>query len=101
MAPRGSASRLRRAAMSRCTLRRIFTVLVYAGVAMFLYPYVTGRLSSGLIFLVGGIGIAVLAGVLRCVCIEGDCAEREARASIESTPPPSSGSHHPHAPSHP
>ena len=75
--------------MSRCTLRRIFTVLIYAGVAMFLYPYLTGRLSSGLVFLVAGIGIAVLAGILRCVCIEGDCAEREAKVSIESAIPPS------------
>ena len=75
--------------MSRCTLRRIFTVLIYAGVGLFLYPYLTGRLSSGILYLVAGIGIAVLAGILRCVCIEGDCAEREARASIESTMPPS------------
>jgi len=82
--------------MSRCTLRRIFTALIYAGVALFLYPYLTGRLSSGLIFLVAGIAIAVLAGILRCVCIEGDCAEREARASIESTLPPSG----PHEASH-
>ena len=87
--------------MSRCTLRRIFTVLIYAGVAMFLYPYLTGRLSSGMIFLVSGICIAVLAGILRCVCIEGDCAEHEARAAIESTPPPSSNSQPPHAPLHP
>jgi len=75
--------------MSRCTLRRIFTVLIYAGVGLFLYPYLTGRLSSGILYLVVGIGIAVGAGILRCVCIEGDCAEREARASIESTMPPS------------
>jgi hypothetical protein len=86
--------------MSRCMLRRIFTILVYAGVAMFLYPYVTGRLSSGLIFLVAGIAVAVLAGILRCVCVEGDCAEREARASIE-TAQPAPTNHHPHAPSHP
>ena len=38
----------RRHAMSRCTLRNIFTVLIYAGVAIFLYPYLTGRLSSGI-----------------------------------------------------
>ena len=45
--------------MSRCTLRNIFTVLIYAGVAIFLYPYVTGHLSNALIFLVTGIGLAV------------------------------------------
>lgn len=85
--------------MSRCTLRRIFTILIYAGVAMFLYPYLTGRLSSGMIFLVVGIAIAVLAGILRCVCIEGDCAEREARASLESASSPSAR-RTPHASSH-
>ena len=85
--------------MSRCTVRRVFTVLIYAGVAMFLYPYLTGRLSSGLFFLVAGIGIAVLAGILRCVCVEGDCAEREAQASIDSVPP-ATGNQTPHAPSH-
>jgi hypothetical protein len=61
--------------MSRCTLRNIFTVLIYAGVAIFLYPYFTGRLSSGIIFLVAGIGLAVLCGILRCACIEGDCPD--------------------------
>jgi hypothetical protein len=85
--------------MSRCTLRRIFTVLIYAGVAMFLYPYLTGRLSSGIVFLVAGIGIAVLAGILRCVCVEGDCIEKEAQASIEAAPPVAGKP--PHAPSHP
>jgi hypothetical protein len=84
--------------MSRCTLRYIFTVLIYAGVAMFLYPYLSGRLSSGLIFLVAGIGLAVLAGILRAVCVEGDCPDREARAALESKPPlPSSHSR----PTHP
>lgn len=85
--------------MSRCTLRNIFTVLIYAGVALFLYPYLTGRLSSGLIFLVGGIGLAVVCGVLRCVCIEGDCADREYDAAKHATEhhPKST---HPHAPSH-
>jgi drug/metabolite transporter (DMT)-like permease len=61
--------------MSRCTLRYIFTVLIYAGVAIFLWPYVTGHISTGLIFLVGGIGLAVVAGILRACYTEGDCAE--------------------------
>jgi hypothetical protein len=66
----------RRNAMSRCTLRNIFTVLIYAGVGVFLYPYITGRLSSGIFFLVAGIGLAVLSSILRCACIEGDCSDR-------------------------
>ncbi len=85
--------------MSRCTLRYIFTVLIYAGVALFLYPYLTGRLSSGLIFLVAGIGLAVLAGIMRAVCVEGDCPDREAAAALESKPPEPQS--HPRAPSHP
>jgi hypothetical protein len=62
--------------MSRCTLRNIFTVLIYAGVAIFLYPYLTGHFSSAAIYLVVGIGLALLCGILRCVCIEGDCPDR-------------------------
>jgi hypothetical protein len=62
--------------MSRCTLRNIFTVLIYFGVALFLYPYITGRLSSGIFYLVAGICLAVLCGILRCACIEGDCPDR-------------------------
>ncbi|MGD0796824.1 MAG: hypothetical protein ABR910_03785 [Acidobacteriaceae bacterium] len=61
--------------MSRCTLRYIFTILIYAGVAIFLWPYFTGHISTGLIFLVGGIGLAVLSGILRCCLMEGDCTE--------------------------
>ncbi len=62
--------------MSRCTLRQIFTVLIYAGVAIFLYPYLTGHFSNAILYLVAGIGLAVLCGILRCVCIEGDCPDR-------------------------
>ncbi len=63
--------------MSRCTLRSIFTVLLYAGVGIFLYPYFTGHFSHAILFLVAGIGLAVLCGVLRCCFEEGDCAGRE------------------------
>jgi hypothetical protein len=61
--------------MSRCTLRYIFTILIYAGVAIFLWPYLTGHISTGLIFLVGGIGLAVISGILRACLMEGDCTE--------------------------
>ena len=49
--------------MSRCTLRNIFTVLIYAGVAIFLFPYLTGHFSNALLYLVAGIGLAVLCGI--------------------------------------
>jgi hypothetical protein len=75
--------------MSRCTLRNIFTVLIYAGVAVFLYPYLTGRFSHALLYLVAGIGLAVVCGILRCACIEGDCADRI---------PPKPGSQNAHTP---
>jgi hypothetical protein len=62
--------------MSRCTMRSIFTVLIYAGVAVFLYPYLTGHFSHAVLYLVAGIGVAVLCGILRCAFIEGDCPDR-------------------------
>jgi hypothetical protein len=62
--------------MSRCTLRNIFTVLIYAGVAVFLYPYLTGHFSHAVLYLTAGIGLAVVCGILRCACIEGDCPDR-------------------------
>lgn len=89
--------------MSRCTLRYIFTVLLYFGVAIFLYPYFTGRLSNGIIFLVGGIGLTVLCGIGRCCYTEGDCVEREYathKAAQEAAQSPAAPSH-PHAPSRP
>jgi hypothetical protein len=62
--------------MSTCTLRYIFTGLVYLGVAIFLWPYFTGHISTGILFLIGGLGLAVLAGFLRCYYTEGDCPDR-------------------------
>ena len=62
--------------MSRCTIRYIFTILIYAGVAIFLWPYFTGHLYTGMLLLVGGAGLAVVSGLLRCCLTEGDCTER-------------------------
>ena len=90
--------------MSKCTLRSIFTVLIYAGVAIFLYPYLTGRLSGGETFLLIGIGLAVVCGILRAVCMEGDCSQGEYIDALPETKPKqasSSTSNPPHAPSHP
>jgi hypothetical protein len=66
--------------MSRCTLRYIVTVFLYAGVAIFLWPYFTGRIGTGIFFLVGGICLAVICGILRCCLTEGDCPDRIAAA---------------------
>jgi len=70
--------------MSRCTLRNIFTVLVYAGVGIFLFPYLTGHFSNAIGFLVAGIGLAVVCGILRCACVEGDCPDRIAAEQQQS-----------------
>jgi hypothetical protein len=64
--------------MSRCTLRYLLTVLLYAGVAVFLWPYVSGHLSTAFLFLVCGLGLAVVSGLLRCYLTEGDCTDRVA-----------------------
>lgn len=86
--------------MSKCTLRNILTVLIYAGVAAFLYPYLTGRLSGGILFLVGGISLAVVCGILRAACMEGDCAEREYLESVHREPNQVNTTTHSDVPSH-
>ena len=82
--------------MSRCTIRYILTVFIYAGVAIFLWPYFTGHISTGMIFLVGGGGLAVACGLLRCCFIEGDCPDRIA-AAAKPTPEPRGLPHDHHA----
>lgn len=62
--------------MSRCTVRYILTALLYVGVAIFLYPYLTGHVSTGFLFLIGGVGLAVVCGLLRACLTEGDCTDR-------------------------
>ena len=62
--------------MSRCTVRHLLTVLLYAGVAIFLAPYFTGHITTGILFLVGGAALTVVCGILRCCLTEGDCTDR-------------------------
>jgi hypothetical protein len=57
----------------RQALRIVLTILMYAGVVVFLYPYVRGTLSSSVIFMIVGAGSTVLFGLLRCYLTEGDC----------------------------
>jgi hypothetical protein len=68
--------------VSKCTLRIVFTILMYAGVAVFLIPYITGRVVTEAFVLLAGAGAAVTFGLLRCYCTEGDCAEKH----IDSKP---------------
>ena len=81
--------------MSRCTLRYLVTVLLYAGVAIFLIPYFTGHITTGALFLVGGICLAVVCGILRCYLMEGDCTDRSV---LEAGPLSSGNSATPHHP---
>lgn len=85
--------------MSRCTLRNIFTVLLYAGVGVFLFPYLTGHLGHALMYLLIGIGIAVIFGILRCCCVEGECTDPESIA-LEHRDEPADGSTSPHPHAH-
>jgi hypothetical protein len=74
--------------MSRCTLRYLLTVLLYAGVAIVLVPYIMGHTTTGLIFLLGGLGLALVCGFLRCYLTEGDCTERTPVPPHLKTPQP-------------
>lgn len=56
-------------------MRVVLTVLMYAGVLVFLYPYVTGRIMAGIFFMVLGAGMTVVCGLLRCYLTEGDCGK--------------------------
>ena len=60
--------------MNRSILRIVLTILMYAGVALFLYPYFTGRIMSGVGLMIIGIACTVVCGFLRCYLTEGDCA---------------------------
>lgn len=57
----------------RQVLRITLTILMYAGVVVFLYPYFKGTMSTGVIFMIVGAGAAVVFGLLRCYLTEGDC----------------------------
>ena len=60
--------------MSKSVLRIVLTILMYAGVAVFLFPYATGRITEGIPFMLLGAGCTVVCGLLRCYLTEGDCA---------------------------
>jgi hypothetical protein len=62
--------------MSKSALRILLTILLYAGVGIFLWPYFTGHISTGILYLIGGAGLTVVCGLLRCCLTEGDCSDR-------------------------
>ena len=60
--------------MSKSILRTILTILMYAGVCVFLFPYFTGRITAGISFMILGAAGTVVCGLLRCYLTEGDCS---------------------------
>jgi hypothetical protein len=57
----------------KSVLRVVLTILMYFGVLVFLLPYFTGRITTGVIFMIMGAGCTVVCGLLRCYLTEGDC----------------------------
>ena len=62
--------------MSRMVLRMILTILMYAGVGVFLFPYLKGEPRSGIVLLIAGAATTVIFGLLRCFLTDGECSER-------------------------
>ena len=58
------------------TLRLVLAILMYAGIAVFLFPYVAGKVSAGAPFLIVGAIVAVASGLLRGFLTEGECHDR-------------------------
>lgn len=54
-------------------MRIVLTILMYAGVLVFIYPYLTGRIMTGIGFMIIGAVMTVVCGLLRCYLTEGDC----------------------------
>jgi hypothetical protein len=63
--------------LSKPACRITLTILMYAGVLLFLFPYLSGRVFTGVVFVITGAALAVVAGLARCFLTEGDCTERD------------------------
>lgn len=48
------------------TMRTVLTILMYAGVGLFLLPYATGKTSTAPLLMVVGLMLSVVCGLLRC-----------------------------------
>ena len=46
---------------------------MYAGVVIFIYPYLSGKIMTGIWLMLLGALMAVVCGLLRCYLTEGDC----------------------------
>jgi hypothetical protein len=63
--------------LSKPACRIALTILMYAGVLLFLFPYLSGRVFTGVVFVITGAALAVVAGLARCFLTDGDCTERD------------------------
>jgi len=63
----------RRSNVTKSITRIVLTILMYAGVVVFLFPYFAGKITTGVLFMIIGAGFAVVCGLLRCYLTEGDC----------------------------
>ena len=66
----------RRPLIDRSTTRLLLTIFMYVGVVLFLYPYATSHMSSGVYFLICGAIVTLSCGALRCYLTDGDCHDR-------------------------
>ena len=62
--------------MPKSTLRIVLTILMYAGVVVFLAPYFTGHLQRGIPLLIGGAITTVVCGLLRGLLTQGEFSDR-------------------------
>ena len=58
--------------MHRSTVRAVLTILMYAGVGIFLLPYVFGKASTAPMLMLLGGSISVVCGLLRCYLTENE-----------------------------
>lgn len=59
--------------MSKGLARILLTILMYAGVGVFLVPYLLGKVDGLNAFQVGGACVALVCGLSRCYWSEEEC----------------------------
>jgi len=67
--------------MPKPALRVLLTILMYSGVVVFLYPYLSGHLYTEILVVIAGAALTVVSGLCRCFLTEGDCRGHERHVS--------------------
>jgi hypothetical protein len=60
--------------ITRSVCHTLFTIVMYGGVFIFLFPYLSGKASTLALFVLGA-AVSILAGACRCYFTEGGCAD--------------------------